>query len=104
MHMTKRKRRTSVPKPGSFSGLYSNLILGTVVKALDLKVGPLTSRTARRFFRGSPVNGHNRKAIFGDLGQTLIDLGIVPELGTSLPLQVSSARVYGDSLEFAARR
>ena len=104
MQMNKKRKRSSVPKPGAFSGLYSNQILGTVVEALDLKVGPLTSRTARRFFRGSPVNGHSRKAIFGDLGQALIDLGIVPELGTSLPLQVSSARVYGDSLEFAARR
>ena len=79
--MSKKRRRSSVPKPGPFYGLYSNRILGAVVEALDLKDGPLVGRTARRFFRGSPVNGHNRKEIFVALGQALIDLGIVPELG-----------------------
>ena len=104
MHVNKKRKRSSVPKPGAFSGLYSNQILGTVVEALDPKAGPLTRRTARRFFRGSPVNEHNRKEIFGAMGQALIELAILPELGTFLPLRVSSARVYGDSLEFAARR
>ena len=102
--MSKKRSRSSVPKPGPFSGLYSNRILGTVVQALDVKDGPLTTRTARRFFRGSSVNEHNRKEIFVAVGQALIDLGIVPELGTYLPLQVPPARVYGDSMEFTARR
>ena len=101
--MSTKKRRSSVPKPGPFTGLYSNRILGTVVEALDVKHGPLTGRTARRFIRGFPVNEYNRKEIFAALGQALMDLGIVPGLPTSLPSKVPSARVYGDSMAFAAR-
>ena len=102
--LSKKRRSSNNPKPSPFSGLYSHRILETVVEALDLRDGVLAGRTARRFFRGSPVNEYNRKEIFGTLGQALIDRGIAPQLPASLPLGVPSARVYGDSMEFAARR
>ena len=102
--MSKKRRRSPKIKAGPFSGLYSHRILETVVEALDLRDSVLSGRTARRFFRGAPVNEYNRKEIFGALGQALIDRGIAPELPESVDLVVSSARVYGDSMEFAARR
>ena len=64
----------------------------------------LTSKTARRFLRDSNPNGHNRREFFLALGQTLIDMGFVPELEPHLPMQASSAQVYGDVVELAARR
>ena len=72
--------------------------------ALDLKDDVLSGRTARRFFSGSPVNEYNRKKIFGALGEALIDRCTAPQLPASLPFGVSSARIYGDSMEFASRR
>ena len=102
--MPKKRKRPSKFTPRPFSGLYSHRILGTVVEALDLKYGVLAGRTARRFFRGLSVNEYNRKEILAAVGQALIDRGIAPELPASLPLEVSSARVYGDSMQFAARR
>ena len=102
--MSKKRRHSTNLKPGPFSGLYSHRILGMVVEALDLKHGVLADRTARRFFRGSSVNEYNRKVIFSSLAQALIDRGIAPELPSHLPLKVSSARFYGDSMEFAAQR
>ena len=103
-HMAKKRRYPSILKPDPFHGLYSNQILGALVEALNPKCGPLTGRTARRFFRGSPVNEHNRKEIFVALGQAFIDRGIAPEICGPLPLRVPSARVYADSMEFAARK
>ena len=101
----KNKKRTAAPEPGPFSGLYSRQILGTVVEALDLGEGHvLTTRTARRFLRDSDPNGHNRREFFLSLGQTFIDMGFLPDLEPHLPLQVPSAQVYGESLEFAAER
>ena len=100
-----KKKRTSVTKQGPFSGLYSRQILRAVVEALDLGDDHvLTSRTARRFLRNSNPNGHNRREFFLALGQTLIDMRFVPDLEPHLPLGVPSARVYADSIEFAAKR
>ena len=85
--------------------MYSRQILRAVVEALDLGEGHvLTSRTSRRFLRNSNPNGHNRRDFFFALGQTLIDMGFVPDLEPHLPLGVPSARVYADSIEFAAKR
>ena len=50
-----------------------------------------------------PLN-HNRREFFFALGQTIQDMGFVPDLEPHLPLEVSSAQVYADSLEFAAKR
>ena len=101
----KNKKRASVPESGPFSGLYSRQILRAVVEALDLGEGHvLTGRTARRFLRDSNPNGHNRREFFLSLGQTLIDMEFVPDLEPHLPLAVPSARVYADSIEFAASR
>ena len=101
----KNKKRTAAPEPGPFSGLYSRQILRAVIDSLDLGEGHvLTGRTARRFLRDSNPNGHNRREFFFALGQTLLDMGFVPDLGSHLPLQVPSARVYGDAVEFAAGR
>ena len=101
----KSKKRASVTEQGPFSGLYSRHILRAVVEALDLGEGhTLTGRTARRFFRDSDPNGHSRREIFLALGQTLIDMGFVPEFEPHLPMQVSSAQAYGDVVELAARR
>ena len=101
----KSKKRASVTEQGPFSGLYSWHILRAVVEALDLGEGHvLTGRTARRFFRDSDPNGHSRREIFLALGQTLIDMGFVPDLEPHLELAVPSARVYADSIGFAASR
>ena len=101
----KNKKRTAVPAVGPFSGLYSRQILRAIVEALDLGEGHvLTSRTTRRFLRDSNPNGHNRREFFLALGQTLIDMGFVPDLEPHLDLAVSSARMYADSIEFAAKR
>ena len=101
----KRKKRSSAPEPGPFSGQYSRQILRVVVEALDVGEGHyLSSRTVRRFLRNSNPNGHNRRQFFFALSQTLIDMGFVPELEPHLPLKVPSARVYADSIEFAASR
>ena len=103
--MTKKKKRSTGADPGPFSGLYSRHILRAVVEALDLGEGhTLTGRTARRFFRDSNPNGHSRREIFLALGQTLIDVGFVPDLGQHLELAVPSARMYADCIEFAAAR
>ena len=101
----KRKKRSVAPEPGPFSGLYSRQILRAVVEALDLEEGHvLTSRTARQFLRDSNPNGHNRREFFLALGQTLQDMGFVPDLEPHLPLAVPSAQVYADAIEFAARQ
>ena len=101
----KRKQRSTAPESGPFAGLYSRGILRAIVKALDLgKGGTLTERTARRFIRHSNPNKHNRRKFFLALGQTIIDMGFVPDLAPHMPLRVSSAQVYGDSIEFAANR
>ena len=101
----KRKKRSNIPDPGPFAGLYSRHILGAVVDALELEEGhQLTERTARRFFRNANPNGFSRRQIFLAFGQTLIEMGFVPDLSPHLPLQVPSAQVYADSLEFAASR
>ena len=105
MTMSKqRKSRSNTLEPGPFAGLYSRHILRAVVEALDLEEGhPLTNRTAQRFFRNSTPNAYNRRQIFLALGQTLIDMGFVPDLGPHLTLEVPpSARVYADSLHSAA--
>ena len=39
---------------------YSGMIVGAVVKALDLDHGILKERTARRFFRGGQISERNR--------------------------------------------
>ena len=99
------KKRTAAPELGPFSGLYSRQILRTVIEALDLgEAHVLRSKTARRFLRDSNPNGHNRREFFLALGQTLIDMGFVPDLGPHLPLQVPSSQVYAESIEFAAQR
>ena len=101
--MSKKRKRTAAPELGPFSGLYSRQIIRAVVDALYLGEGHiLTSRTARRFLRDSNPNGHNRREFFLALGQTLQDMGFVPDLGPHLPVQVPSARVYADAIEFAA--
>ncbi len=101
----KSKKRISVAEQGPFPGLYSRQILRAVIEALDLGEGHvLTRRTSRRFLGNSNPNGHNRREFFLALGQTLIDMGFVPDLEPHLPLAVPSARVYGDSIEFAAQR
>ena len=64
----------------------------------------LTSKTARRFLRDSNPNGYSRREFFLALGQTAIDMGFVPDLEPHLPLEVSSARVYADSIKFTAQR
>ena len=99
------KKRTAAPELGPFSGLYSRQILRTVIEALDLgEAHVLRSKTARRFLRDSNPNGHNRREFFLALGQALIDMGFVPDLGPHLPLQVPSSQVYAESIEFAAQR
>ena len=101
----KSKKRTSAREPGPFAGLYSRHILRAVIDALDLGEGHvLAGRTARRFLRDSNPNGHNRREFFLALGQTLIDMGFVPDLEPHLPLAVPSAQVYADSIEFATQR
>ena len=101
----KSKKRTSARESGPFAGLYSRHILRAVVEALDLGEGHvLTGRTARRFLRNSEPNGHNRGEFFLALGQTLIDMGFVPDLEPHLPMQVSSAQAYGDVVQLACRR
>ena len=101
----KKKKRSSSSEPGRFSGLYSRQALRAVVEALNLGEGHvLTNRTARRFLWDSNPNGHNPREFFLALGQTLQEMGFVPDLEPHLPLQVPSAQVYADSLEFAAKR
>ena len=101
----KSKKRASVTEQGPFSGIYSRQILRAVVEVLDLgESHVLTSRTARRFLRDSNPNGHNRREFFLALGQTLIDMGFVPDLEPHLPQEMSSAAAYGDVVERAARR
>ena len=98
-------RSASVMEGSPFPGLYSRQALRAMVEALDLGEGHvLTSRTSRRFLRNSNPNGHNRREFFLALGQTLIDMGFVPNLEPHLPLNVPSARAYADSIEFAAKR
>ena len=63
--MSKKRKRSAVPDPGPFSGLYSRQILRAVIDALDLGEGHiLTGRTARRFFQGSNPNPYDREQIF----------------------------------------
>ena len=101
----KRKKRSVAPEPGPFSGLYSRQILRAVVEALDLEEGHvLTGRTARRFLRNSDPNSHNRREFFLALGQTLQDMGFVPDLEPHMSLAVPSVQVYADAIEFAARQ
>ena len=102
--MSKRKKkRSSAPDPGPFSGLYSRQILHAVVDALDLGSDhSLTERTARRFYQGFNPNSYDRSRIFLALGQSLQDRGIVPNLEPHLSLRVPSAQVYANSLQFAA--
>ena len=101
----KSKKRTSARESGPFVGLYSRHILRAVVEALDLEEDHiLAGRTSRRFLRDSNPNGHNRREFFLALGQTLIDMGFVPDLEPHLPLAVPSAQVYADSIELAAQR
>ena len=101
----KSKKLASAAEQGPFSGLYSRHILRAVVEALDLGEGHvLTSRTSRRFLRDSNPNGHNRREFFLALGQTLSDMGFVPDIEPHLDLTVPSSRVYSDSIEFAAGR
>ena len=102
--MSKRKKkRSSGPQPGPFSGLYSRQILRAVVDALDLEGDhTLTDRTARRFYQGFSPNAYDRGRIFLASAQTLQDIGIVPNLEQHLSLRAPSAQVYAKSLEFAA--
>ena len=103
--MSKKRKHADVPETSPFSGLYSRQILRAVIDALDLGEGHiLTGRTARRFLRDSTPNGHNRREFFLALGQTLQDMGFVPDLAVRMPLQVPSARVYADAVELAAGR
>ena len=101
---TKRKKRTNTTEPGPFAGLYSRHILRAVVGALELEEDhPLIDRTAQRFFRNSSPNAYNRRKIFLALGQTLIEMGFVPDLGPDLTIEAPpSARVYADSIQSAA--
>ncbi|MDE2842364.1 MAG: hypothetical protein OXN21_03165 [Chloroflexota bacterium] len=101
---TKRKKRTNTIEVGPFAGLYSRHIFRAVVEALELEEDhPLTDRTAQRFFRNSNANAYNQRQIFLALGQTLIDMGFVPDLGPHLTIEVPpSARVYADSIQSAA--
>ena len=100
-----RKKRSAISEVGPFAGLYSRHILRAVSEALDLEEGHrLNDRTARRFFRTANPNRYSRSQIFLTFGQTLIDMGFVPDLSPHLPLQVPSAKVYADSSESAASR
>ena len=76
--------KNSLPTSGQF--------LGVVAEALALSDGPLSGKTADRFFDGGWVKEQGRTEIFIALAQALIDKGMVPipsifeKYDTSMPI------------------
>ena len=83
---------------------YSSVIVGAVVKALDLDHGILKERTARRFFRGERVSEKKREEIFGAFGETIVDLGIVPEPAVLKRYGTPMSLIIGEALDETSNR
>lgn len=54
----------------------SGVIVGRIVDAMDLRVGALSDRTARRYFRGERIKESEQNQILFDLSCVLFDSGI----------------------------
>ena len=83
---------------------YSGRIIGTIVKALSLDDGVLTSRTAQRFFKGQSVSEHNHGEIFLALGDVLVERGIVPLTPTFQQYGISLSEFIAIAIARAATR
>ena len=90
--------------PVPFGGVYSGKIIGAIVRALNLDDGVLKGRTAQRFFAGHPISEHSRTEVFEELGEVLVERGIVPAQFLHSQKGVSTAVVIGDAVELAAVR
>ena len=82
----------------------SGEIIGVVVEALDLDHGVLKERTARRFFRGEQISERKRTEIFQALGETVVSLGVVPELTVLHRYRIPTAWIMGEAFEATSRR
>ena len=82
----------------------SGEIIGVVVEALDLDHGALKERTARRFFRGEQISERKRTEIFEALGETVVSLGVVPELTVLHRYNTPTSWIMGEALEATSRR
>lgn len=89
-------------KLGPLGAAYSGQVIGAVVDALGLNRGVLRSRTARRFFDGRAVSEDKRKEILGELGEILIDRGIVPVPHSFHQYDISMVAVIVEAVTRAA--
>lgn len=94
----------SIDESAPFHPVYGVNVIGAVVEALNIKEGLLKNRTARRFYSGKSVSEHSRKEILGDLGKSLIELGIVPSSPLLEKYSVSTATVVSDTIFMAVGR
>lgn len=83
---------------------YSGEIIGAVVKALDLDHGILKGRTARRFFRGEQISERKREEIFEALGETVVNLGMVPEPAVLKRFGTPMSSIMGEAFAVTGER
>ena len=80
--MSKKSRRE---RKAGFSVPYSGQILGSLVDAIKLDDSVLTGKTAKRFFASGNASEYKKREVFRELGQVLVDLGLVPDVDEKLP-------------------
>ena len=89
---------------GSLPTASSAEIIGTIVDALRLDDDVLTSRTAKRFFQGRSISEHNEAEIFLELGEALVERGLIPVPPVFEQHDVSMGAIIGVSIARAASR
>ena len=92
----KRKEQSSVP--------YSGQILGALVDAMKLGDSVLTDKTAKRFFNSGNASEYKKREVFHELGQILVDLGLVPDVGEKLPEGRTTADALADGIALVCKR
>ena len=99
--MSKKSRRER--KAGS-SVPYSGQILGSLVDAMKLGDSVLTGKTAKRFFASGNASEYKKRQVYRELGQVLVDLGLVPDVGEKLPEGSTTADALADGIVLVCKR
>ena len=64
----------------------------------------LTDKTAKRFFASGNASEYKKREVFHELGQALVDLGLVPDVGEKLPEDRTTADALADGIALVCKR
>lgn len=98
--MSKKSKR----RRAAGSGPYSGQVLGALVDAMKLGENVLTDKTAKRFFASGNASEYKKREVLHELGQALVDLGLVPDVDEKLPEGRTTADALADAIGLVCKR